>query len=88
LSGIAIARALAYAEFLRSRTTPIVGTLTIPLAEDLMPGQLIHVHAKKKSDGTYRVDDDFRVTKILHTMSSELGYISTVDVARTEWQFS
>ena len=70
---------LCYAVYLRSITTPIVGTFTIPIANDLIAGQKIHVHAKKKADDTFQIDDDFRITKIIHAMSST-GCYSTVDV--------
>lgn len=57
---------LAYAELLVAQKTPIVGQVTIPLAEDVLPGQLIHIHSDKQVDGSFRVDSDFRVQQIIH----------------------
>lgn len=62
---------LAYAELLRCQSTPIVGTFTTPIAPDLLAGQLVHIHAKKKSNGTFAIDETthFRVTKLIHNIS-------------------
>ena len=70
---------LAKAELLRSKTTPIVGMFTIPMANDLLPGQLIHLHAKEKSDGTFRIDSDFRVLALTHNVELS-GFTTTVEV--------
>jgi hypothetical protein len=51
---------MAYAELLRAQTTPMTGTFTTPIAPDALAGQLIHVHAKKKSDGTFAIDKNFK----------------------------
>jgi len=69
-----------YAEYLRCSSTPTVGSFTISLAPDMLPGQLIHVHAKKKSSGTYAIDKDFRVLRFTHTISPA-GYMTTVEVS-------
>jgi len=71
---------LAYAELLRRQTTPIVGTFTILIAPDLLPGQKLHVHAKKQANGSFRIDKDFRVTRIIHQISNR-GFYSVVDVS-------
>lgn len=70
---------LAYAELLRCKSTPLVGSFTIPVANDLLPGQKIHLEAKKKSDGSFRIGKDFRVTRLVHSFS-EQGFFTTVDV--------
>lgn len=70
---------LAYVELLRSQTTPIVGTFTIRMLKDLLPGQLLHVHAKKTSSGSFRIDKDMRVTKLIHSIS-EAGFYTQVYV--------
>lgn len=71
---------LAKAELIRSMTTPIVGTVTIPVAESLLPGQIQHIHGEQKSDGTYRVDADFRILEIKHLYSEQLGWLSMLAV--------
>lgn len=72
---------LAYAEYLRSSSTPRVGNFMIPLLKDLWPGMFMHVHAKKKADGTFTVDDDFRVTKLMHHITADTkGCATTVQV--------
>jgi len=67
------------AEYLRASTTPLVGKYTTPMIKDLWPGMLMHVHAKKKSDGTFNVDSDMRVVKLVHTMS-DVGFLTTCHV--------
>ena len=62
---------LAYAELLRSQTTPIMGYVITPLIPDLLPGQLMHIHAKQKRDGTFNIDKDMRVTKIIHHLTTD-----------------
>ena len=57
---------LAYAELLRRALSPVVGKIRIPLAEDVLPGHWVHGHACHKSDGSYRVDSDFRVKEVRH----------------------
>jgi len=69
---------LAYAEYLRCKTTPRVGCFTVRLLKDLWPGMLVHPHAKK-TNGTFRIDDDFRVTKLVHTIVKG-GFFTTVYV--------
>ena len=69
---------LAKAELLRCKTTPIVGTFTIPIANDLLPGQLVHLHAKKQSSGAFRIDTDFRVLALAHNVDA--GFNTTVEV--------
>lgn len=70
---------MAHAELLRLRKNSIVGSFTTPMLKDLLPGHWIHIHAKKKPDGVYRIDSDFRVTKITHNITPQ-GFTSTVEV--------
>jgi len=70
---------LAYAELLRSITTPTVGWFVIPMAKELKPGHWVHVHAKKKAGGSFTIDKDFRVTKVAHAIT-ENGCLSQVHV--------
>lgn len=71
---------LAHAEYLRVSSAPIVGTFTIPIANDLWPGQQLHLHAKKKKDGTFRIDKDFRAMRVVHTIDTNQGFMTVVDV--------
>jgi len=57
---------LAKAELLRRMQTPIVGAIQIPGAVDILPGQLIRVHACQKSDGDFRINKDMRIKEIQH----------------------
>lgn len=59
----------AKAEVLRSKTTPTLGFIVTPCIKDLLPGQLLHVHAKKISDGTFNINTDMRVTQLIHNFS-------------------
>lgn len=70
---------LAYAEYLRVSSTPIVGTFTIPIANDLLPGQQVYLKWKKKSDGTFRKTETFRVMRLIHNITIQ-GSVTTVDV--------
>lgn len=70
---------LTYAEYLRLSSTPTVGTVTIPIANNIMPGQKIHIHAKKKMDGTFKIDADFRVTNVTHNLLNS-GFTTELDV--------
>jgi len=65
---------LAYAELLRRSQTPIVGVIRIPLALDILPGQTVHIHACEKSDGSYRIDQDFRVKEPTHYIGQGARY--------------
>lgn len=72
---------LAYAELLRSKTTPVIGKFTIPMLKDLWPGMLVYLNAKKKADGTFNIDSDFRVTKLIHHVTADpKGCTTTVHV--------
>jgi len=70
---------LAYAELLRCQTTPIVGTFTTPIIPTALPGQLVHVHAKKKKDGSFNIDSNFRITAVIHSMTNQ-GFLTRFDV--------
>jgi hypothetical protein len=71
---------LAYNELLRCQTTPIVGSVTVPMIKDLLPGQLLHIHAKKKSGGTFTVDKDMRVSQVIQVIDPKQGFLSQVSV--------
>jgi len=69
---------MAYAELLRARTTPLVGTITVPMMKDLLPGQLLHIHAHERKDSTFAVDSDMRVTSFDHAISGKPDGYKTV----------
>lgn len=58
-----MAARLAYAEMLRAQTIPVVGTVKLYGIVDILPGQWVHIHAEK-TNGTFRIDDDFRVKQV------------------------
>ena len=62
---------LAYAELLRAQTNPIIGTITTPYLQGLRAGQLVHIHARPNSGGTFQINQDFRVTQYTHNLSAE-----------------
>jgi hypothetical protein len=70
---------MAYAELLRLQTSSIVGTVTVSMLKDALPGQWFHIHAKKKADGTFNIDKDMRATKVTHNISSS-GYFTTLEL--------
>jgi hypothetical protein len=57
----------------------VTGIISMPMQEDLLPGQLLHVHSGKKADGTYRFNLDMRVKEVSHSVSNK-GYWTTVNV--------
>lgn len=72
---------LAKAELIRSMTTPIIGTVTIPLSETVLPGQVQLIQAEEKSDGTFTINTNFRITQVKHTFTKEpIGGITTLEL--------
>lgn len=71
---------LAKAELYRCKTTPLVGELRVPYLYDLLPGQLIHTHAKKNAAGTFNVDCDMRGVRVEHDFDVPNGFTSRVAV--------
>lgn len=59
----------AYAELKRSMTTPLIGTIQIPLDPTLLPGQKLHIHAGKIAGG-FKIDGDLRITELKHQFTS------------------
>jgi hypothetical protein len=70
---------MAYSELLRLQKSSIVGTVTTPMIADALPGQWFHIHAKKKTDGSFTIDADYRATKIIHTISPN-GFYTTMEL--------
>lgn len=71
---------LAKAELFRCKTTPLVGEVRTPYLYDLLPGQFLHVHAKKNAAGTPLIDRDMRVVRHELDFSADSGFISVVGV--------
>jgi hypothetical protein len=70
---------MALAELLRSQTTPIVGTVTVAFIKDLLPGQLLHIHAKKTASGSFNINKDMRVTKVEHSWNNK-GVVTKISL--------
>lgn len=70
---------LAYGELLTRQYIPTVGIFTTPLAEDALPGQLIHTHSDWYSAGNWRINMDMRIKEIIHSYTVE-GAFTTWDV--------
>jgi hypothetical protein len=68
----------AYAELLKRQTSPVLGTLTTLMIKGAMPGQKVHVHAKKTSAGSFRIDKNFRITKVTFVKSGSYQTIFNV----------
>jgi hypothetical protein len=62
---------LCYAELLRTQTNPVIGTVTTPYLPGLYAGQLVHIHARPNSAGTYQINQDFRVTQYTHSLTPQ-----------------
>lgn len=70
-SGIAtddsgMAARYAYAELLRRQKIPLTIQFTVRIKPSMLPGQKIHVHAAEAEDGTFNVDKDFRILRLIH----------------------
>lgn len=71
---------LAYAELLTAQNIPVVGTVKTPGIIDILPGQWLHIHADRQhSGGTYRVDSDFRVKRIIHNFNNK-GFTTRLEL--------
>jgi len=57
---------LVKAELFKRSQQPYIGKIEIPGAETLLPGQTLHIHACKTSDGTFRTDSDMRAKEVRH----------------------
>lgn len=71
---------LAYGELLTRQVIPTVGIFTTPLAEDVLPGQLIHIHSDWYSAGNWRINSDFRVKEAIHSFIPNKPATTTWDV--------
>ena len=57
---------LAKAELYRSVTTPITGQIVMSGKEQILPGQLCHIHYGLKLDGNYNIDCNMRIPTVQH----------------------
>jgi hypothetical protein len=71
---------LAKAELYRCKTTPLVGEIRVPYLYDLLPGQLLHIHAKKTVSGTFNIDRDMRAVRVEHDFDSANGFTDRIAV--------
>jgi len=70
---------MALSELLRLRKTVTVGSITVPMIKDALPGQWFHIHAKTKADGSFAIDKDMRATKITQIIQPS-GYTSKLEL--------
>jgi len=70
---------MTYMELLKAQTSPIIGTFVCPILPTLLPGELVHVHAKKTVTGDFSIDWDFRVTKVSHRLN-KAAFLTSVEV--------
>lgn len=78
---------MAYAELLKRQTTPTVGEFTTSMIKDVLPGQLFHVHAEKVPAGTFNIDMNMRISKLVHFWtidSANTSFTLTSDVTNSE----
>jgi hypothetical protein len=73
---------LVYSELLRCQTTPLVGEIRVPCLKTLLPGQLLHIHAKRSqvASGTFNVDKDMRATRHEIDFDKVNGFQSRIGV--------
>jgi len=57
---------LAKAELYRAITTPITGQIVISGKEQILPGQLAHIHFGMKADGNFNIDKNMRMSLVHH----------------------
>jgi len=62
----------------------LTGTITLPMKEDLLPGQQLYVNAGKKADGAYRYQLDMRIKQLTHTVSNQ-GYLTQCNLTSDLW---
>ena len=72
---------LAKAELYRKITTPTIGEICIPAQVGILPGQLAHIHFGKKSDDSFNIDKNMRVTQAIHQfgLGGYVNYLSLTD---------
>lgn len=71
---------LAKGELMRCQTTPTVGTINFGIGkETMLPGQVLHLHGRGLPNGTFRIDSDFRITKVTHSFNMS-GFQTSIDV--------
>lgn len=62
----------------------LTGTITLPMKEDMLPGQQLYVNAGKKADGSYRYQLDMRGKEVIQEVSTG-GYLTRVNVTSDLW---
>jgi hypothetical protein len=60
---------MAYSEWLQNQGSYMPGTITTPMIKGLLPGEQLHIHAKKTPTGSFTFDKDMRVTKLVHRIT-------------------
>lgn len=62
---------MAYAELLRRRTTPTIGTFQTKMIRAALPGQLLHVHARPNAGGTFQIDQGMRIIQVIQDLAAK-----------------
>lgn len=71
---------VAVNELYRRSTTPIVGTIEMPMHEDILPGQTLQIYAGKRLDGTYRWSNTpMRAKQITHIVDDN-GFRTQIEL--------
>jgi len=58
----------------------LTATIITSMKEDLLPGQVLHIHSGKQSNGNYRFNLDMRVKQVTHNVNIDGGYTSTLNL--------
>jgi hypothetical protein len=69
---------LAKATLYRDITTPIIGEICIPGQEQILPGQLAHIHFGKKADSNFNIDKNMRITQVIERINLNQGYVTNL----------
>ena len=62
----------------------LTGSVTLPMHEDLLPGQQLYMNVGKKPDGSFRYQLDMRVQELTHEVRKD-GYITKVNLTSDLW---
>jgi len=55
---------LCAAELYRNSRSPWVGSIVISAEPSILPGQIAHIHGRRRADGSYRTDMDMRMPSL------------------------
>ena len=61
----------ALGELNRNRVDVLTGQILIPLSPTVKAGQIVHIHASQLPDESFQIDQDFRITEVRHTFTTQ-----------------